>query len=73
MSDRKASPRSGAREARPGLLLRSPDGSTPFKETDRELLELRLEVKVGEEKVKKIELSRDKLQAYVELVDEAGM
>lgn len=62
----------GEREARPGILVRSPETSTPFKESDRELLELKLEVKIGEDKVKKIDFSSDKLQAYVELVDESG-
>lgn len=73
MSGGEGSPSLGAREARPGLLLRSPDGSSPFKESDGELLESRLELKVGEGNVKKIEFSADRLQAYVELVDEAGI
>ena len=61
---------------RPGLLLRHPDDKSPFnlkfKESDVSLLESRLEVKIGEDKVKKIKLSADRLHAYVELVDEAG-
>ena len=57
---------------RPGLLLRHPDGRIPFMESDVPLLEAKLEVKIGEDKVKQIELSADKMQAYVELVDEAG-
>lgn len=59
-------------EARPGILLCSSETNRPFKESDRELLESRLELKIGEDKVKKVELSADKLQAYVELEDESG-
>ena len=73
LRDRGASSVSlGEREARPGLLLRHPDGKSLFKESEVSLLESRLEVKVGEDRVKKIDLSADRLQAYVELVDEAG-
>ena len=56
---------------RPGIVLRQAQ-SQPFREVDKELLESRLEVKIGENKVKKIDFSPDRLQAYVELEDEAG-
>ena len=59
----------GARDDWPGLLIRHPEPHTPFKETDKQLL---VEVKIGEEKVKKIGFSDDRLQAYVELEDETG-
>ena len=55
--------------AKPGILLQP---TQPFKEGDKDLLELRLEVKIGEGKVKRIDFSPDGLQAFVELHDEAG-
>lgn len=62
----------GPRVARPGLSLRSADGS-PFKDHEGELLEAKLEARIGEDMVKKIDFSVDRLQAYVELHDEAGV
>ena len=59
--------------AKPGLLLRPQEGQPPFKkETDRDLLESKLEVKVGEGQVKEIKFSADGFQAHVELEDDAG-
>ena len=57
---------------RPGIVVRPPCPGTLFKDTDLDLLESRLETKVGEGKVKKIELSKDKMEFYVELNDTAG-
>ena len=57
---------------RPGLLLRPPDPSVPFRDSDVDLLESRVELKIGEDTVKKIELSTDKMEAYVELKDVKG-
>ena len=62
----------GARDDRPGLLIRHSEPHTLFKESDKDLLESRLEMKIGEEKVKKIDFSDDRLQAYVELENETG-
>lgn len=62
----------GARDARPGLLIQHPKSHTLFKESDKDLLESRLETKIGEKKMKKIDFSDDRLQAYVELEDETG-
>lgn len=68
------SPSPGDRErlARPGIVLRRAGSHSSFKEHENFLLETKLEVKVGENKVQKIDFSADGLQAYVELVDEAG-
>lgn len=52
--------------------MRLPDSHCCFVEKDKELLESKLEVKIGENKVKKIDFSSNGLQAYVELEDEAG-
>ncbi len=57
---------------RPGIVVRPPDPSTPFKDSDLDLLESRLETKIGEHKVKKMELSADKMEFYVELNDATG-
>lgn len=62
----------GERLARPGILLRPAETHGCFGENDKDLLESRLEVKIGENKVKRIEFSSNGLQAYVELEDEAG-
>ena len=66
------SPSLDARMERPGLVVRQGAGEQKFQEGDRERLGNRLELKIGEDKVKKIEFSSDRLQAYVELEDEAG-
>lgn len=57
--------------ARPGIAMRPALGQVPLKESDMELLESKLEVKIGENLVKKIEFSADG-QAFVELENEAG-
>lgn len=62
----------GERLARPGILIRPTSTQGCFGVKDKELLESKIEVKIGENKVKMVELSSDGLQAYVELVDEAG-
>ena len=67
-----ADPPANGEGSRPGILIRPPDPSQPFRDTDLDLLESRLETKIGEGQVKKIELSDDKMEAYVELEDAAG-
>lgn len=62
----------GERFARPGIAMRPPLGHSPFKESDRDLLESKLEVKIGENQVKKMDFSADRLQAFVELESESG-
>ena len=71
MSSSAAAVPADRERTRPGILIRPPD-SNPFKDTDLDLLESRLELKIGEDKVKKIELSADKTEVYVELEDTAG-
>ena len=61
----------GERFAKPGVVLHT-EGNIAFSELHRQLLEAKLEVKVGEYHVKKIDFSADGLQAYVEFEDEAG-
>lgn len=61
------------RETRPGILVHSPEANSPFNESDKVLLELKLEVKIGEGQVKSIEFAHDKMGAYVELEDESGI
>ena len=58
--------------ARPGIVLRKESGNAFLAATDEKLLISELEVKIGENKIKKINFSRDGLQAYVELEDEQG-
>lgn len=58
------------RETRPGILV---EADSPFNESDKVLLELKLEVKIGEGQVKSIEFAHDKMGAYVELEDESGI
>jgi hypothetical protein len=60
------------RFVRPGILLSPGEDQPPFREDDSSLLESKIEVKIGEDTVKKIDLSADGLQAYVELENEAG-
>ena len=64
----------GGGETRPGLRLQWPASDRPFNvELEKDLLESRLEMKIGEEdSVKKISFSDDKIQAYVELENESG-
>ena len=62
----------GGGEARPGIRLQWPASDRPFMEGDKDLLESRLEVKIGEHSVKEIFFSDDKIQAYVELKNESG-
>ncbi len=67
-----ADPPANGEGTRPGILIRPPDPNLPFKDTDLDLLEAKLEMKIGEDKVKKIELSPEKMEAYVELKNVAG-
>ena len=73
MADSEPPPAAGGGEwRRPGILIRSADLKTPFKDSDLDLLESRVENKIGDDKVKQIEFSADKMEAYVELEDAAG-
>lgn len=56
----------------PGVLLRSPQADWPFDPMHTELLYTKIELKIGEDKIKNIEFSKDRMQAYVELIDKAG-
>ena len=60
------------RFANPGIVLCHTEGNTSFKTFELDLLETKLEVKVGENQVKNLAFSADRLQAYVEFEDEAG-
>lgn len=53
----------------PGVLFRSPEADCPF---DPDLLDAKIEAKIGENKIKTTEFSDDGMQAYVELIDKAG-
>ena len=59
---------------KPGIVLRHghAERNSTFSDHELELLETKLEVKVGENRVKKIAFSADRLQAYVEFENEAG-
>ena len=56
----------------PGLVFRNPD-NVPFNEDhDADLLEARIEGKIGENKIKCISWSEDHLEAYLELTHKEG-
>jgi len=57
----------------PGLIFRNPD-NIPFDENhDEDLLEAKIEAKIGGDKTKSIVWSQDHLKAYVELTDKEGI
>ena len=57
----------------PGLLFRYPQADRPFDlENDSDLLDAKIETKIGPDKIKIIEFSDNRMHAYVELIDKAG-